>query len=557
MTQRPPSIDENAFYVAATKHHQAGQLQQAKNHYLAILNQNPKHARAIFGMGTMAMQVGQHEKAADFIKQAIKIGPDTALMHINLGAALRHLEKPEEAITAYDRAIKLDKNNSAAFYNKGRALQELEKFADARACYERAIEISDTDADAWVNLGTVQIETGDPDLALYSFETAARLSPNTGAPYGNAATVLFDRALYEIAMVLISKAVEVEPENFAYRLQLSNFLLTSGDLERGWADFDLRFIEGEKARKYRRSEPPPYWDGEDLTGKKILVWTEQGFGEEILAAGVLSDLMETGANCVVECSPRMVPVLQNAFEDVPVHSWTNHRETVDQANPPFDFQFPALSFLKTFRPSMDSIVSRQSVVKPDSQLLVELREKYEKMAAGRRIVGVTWKSKNSKIGPSKSIPLIELEPLLTKKDVFFVNLQYGDCTEEIENVRKSLGVDIYIDESVDPSGQLAPVFAQIAAMDIVLTVSNSNAHFAGALGTPAWMMLPKGRGQLWFWFMDRDDSPWYPSLSIFRQKSLPKLDEPAWPQVIEEVSVSFQTWLDKPLVKQTKSSPSS
>lgn len=549
MTPSLPRIDENAFYSSALEHHNAGNITHARDLYRAILTQNSRHTGAIFGMGTLAMQVEQNEKAVDYIKQAIKFGPATSAMYINLGAALRKLDQNKKAVAAYNKAIKLDNRNAAAFYNKGRALQALDQYAEAKACYQRALDLSDTDADAWVNLGTVQIELEESDEALYAFDKAARLDPTIGAPYSNAAAILFDRGYYEISMVLINKALEVEPENTEFRFQLSSFFLMTEDLERGWPDFDLRFTEVEQAKQYRRPEPPPYWDGanlEDLKNKNLLVWTEQGLGEEILAVTLVPDLIRAGIQFTLECSPRMVPLFQKTFPDLKIIAWPDHDKTVAAANPPLDLQYPALSLMKTFRPTLDKITHQPRLLQPDQDSVTRLRNRYEALAQGRKIVGLSWRSGNTKLGQKKSIPILQLEPILRNEGVVFVNLQYGDCSAELKSVRKKLGVEIFSDPEVIPTGDLEPVLAQIAAMDLVITVSNTNAHFAGTLNVPTWVMFPKGYGQLWFWFKDRPDNPWYPSVRLFRQAKNINRDPLAWPKVIDQVATSLEEWIENP-----------
>jgi tetratricopeptide (TPR) repeat protein len=551
MTRPFPRIDERAFLAAAVEQHKAGNLEQAKNLYRAILTQNPKHADAIFRLGTMALQVEQFEKAADFIKQAIKIGPATAPMYVNLGAALRNLEQYDEAIAVYDRALKFKINESDVYYNKGRTLQAAERLLEARECYEQALTINDKEADVWINLGLVQKDLDQPNTALHSFETAARLNPDLGAAYSNAAAVLFGRGLFEIAIVLMDKAIELEPDNAKYRFELSNFFLLLGDFEQGWKGFDQRFIYLIEALGAKRPSPPPYWNGEVLKGKKVLLWTEQGIGEEILCASVLPDIQKTGAKCMLQCSDRMVPIFQRSFPWLEVTGWKNHFKTVKETTPPFDFQQPALSMIKEFRPTLDSVAGHAPNLLPDVKLRDKLRKKYEKMAGEKRIIGISWRSRNIKFGDAKTTTLEAWEPILRVENTFFVNLQYGDCTSEIVALNEKLGINIFIDAEIDPLGDLDPVFAQIAAMDMVVSASNSNVHIAASMNIPTWSILPKARGLLWFWFLDREDSPWYPSVRLFRQKSIPAEGEFWWPEVINEVAAALPSYLAKPLAPRT------
>ena len=542
MKQPFPKIDEKAFLSAAIQQHAAGNLSQAKDLYRAILTQNPRQAEAIFRLGTIALQVKQYDKAEDFIRKAIKNGPAFAAMYINLGAALRNLKKYDDAIKAYKKALRFGTHDVDAHYNAGRALQDAERYEEAQERYQKALSLSDRDPDIWINLGVVKRQLKDDTAALHAFETAARLNPNLGAAYSNSAALLFDSGFVEIAMVLIDKAIEVEPENHKYRYELSNFLLLSGDLVRGWRDFDKRFEHFDNAKAHRRAEPPKYLEDESLKGKKLLLWTEQGLGEEILSSSIIPEIIEEGATCTFECSSRLVSIMKRSFPDIEIIGWKEHANAVKISSPSFDFQSPALSILSRFRPSIEETPHQTSFLKDDKELTQSYRKHYEKLANGKRIVGLSWRSKNSEFGESKTLPLLSWEPILKAEDVFFVNLQYGDCTEDLSDVKKALGVEIYQDPDIDPFGDLDPVFSQIAAMDLVISTSNSNVHIAGSMGIPVWSMLPKARGLIWFWFLDKVDSPWYPSVSLFRQKAIQSDNTDWWQDVLPEVAKAFHEW---------------
>ncbi len=552
MPRSMPRIDEKAFLIEAVSQHKSGNLERARDLYRAILIQNPKHVDAMSRFGALALQIENYEKALEFIEEAIEIGPATAIMYINLGAALRNLERYEEAIVIYDRALTFEENRGDAYYNKGRALQAAERLEESCECYKQALAINDQDVDAWVNLGTVQHKLNDLDEALHSCEAAARIKPDTSAAYSNASAILFDKGLYEIAMVLIDKAIELSPDNVEYRYKFSIFMLLHGQLERGWTGFDLRYAVEEKAKAFRRAQPPPYWDGEnieDLKGKKILLWTEQGMGEEIIFAGLLSDIRKAGALCSVECSERLMPIFKRSFDGVEISDWGSHDETVAWADPPFDFQYPAFSMLKAFRPSIETLVTHAPYISSDLVLRNQLRKKYESLAQGKRIVGISWGSTGAH-GATKSIDLNAWKPILTCENVFLVNIQYGDYAREIAEISAELGVEIFVDPDVDALGELDPAFAQIAALDLVVSISNSNVHIAGAMGIPTWLILPRGKGLLWFWFLDREDSPWYPSVRLFRQKSTPAPDQDWWPEVIDEVADALSDWVAEPLASR-------
>ena len=558
MTARLPRIDEHAVLTAAVRHHQAGELHQAKELYRAILTQNPRHAEAIFRLGTMALQLEQYEKAADFICQAIKIGKPTVPMYINHGAALRHLEKYDEAIQSYDRAIRMDKSRADAFFNKGRALQATSQWDKAKQAYETAIKLDPKDAQAWVNLGTIERELENFDAALQCFERAARLDPGLAAAYANAGSILFDRGLFKVAMVLIKHALELDPDNIEFRYRLSTYLLMFGHLEDGWRDFDTRFETVDSIRATRRPAPPKTWEGktlEEFSGLRVRLWTEQGLGEEILAAGTFGNLKDIEADFVCESSPRMVPIFQRAFPWMTFVPWDLKQTYLDTEAQLYDVQYPAHSLLKWRGGTLDAIASNTPYLQPRPDLLEEYQTKLRDMAGGRPIVGIGWESLHIKFGTEKSLPLGELGTALRTDDAFFVCLQHGDVREEIDRVHKEVGIDIYWDDSTENMKDLERALAVIKSVDLMISSSNTAVHMAGAMDVPTWLLLPAAYGLIWHWFLDTEVSPWYPSVRMFRQQSKPERGNPWWPDTIERTGDAFAAWLKDTRRPQTEAAP--
>jgi len=548
MTQRLPRIDEDAFLAAAVQQHQAGQLAEAKDLYRAILTQNPKNAEAIFRLGTMALQLEQYEKAADFIEQSIKLHTNPrAPLYINYGAALRNLERYDEAIEAYDRAIRLDDKRADAYFNKGRALQALGRLDDAASAYETAIALDPSDARAWVNLGTVQKDLEQFDEALGSFERATRIDPNLAAPYANTGSIMFDRGLFKIAMVYIRRALELDPDNTEYRYHVNTYLLMFGHLDEGWRDFDVRFIHLSSLRAVHREPKPPYWDGaslEALTGKKVRLWTEQGLGEEILAAGLLNDLRSVEAEFVCECTERMLPIFARSFPWMKFVKWDIPRSYLDE-DASYDLKYPALNLLKLRSGKVDDITSSAPFLQAKPELASEYSDRLRDLSGGKPVVGLGWESKHEKFGTDKSLPLSDLVNSVKSEEVVFVCVQHGDIEAEIDQVRNELGVDIKTFDSTDKMHDLEHAFALIQSLDLVIASSSSTVHMAGALNVPTFVLLPAAYGLLWHWFLDIDYSPWYPSIKTIRQKSNPDRTTPWWPDVLEQLGKSFPDWVSE------------
>lgn len=292
------------------------------------------------------------------------------------------------------------------------------------------------------------------------------------------------------------------------------FLLSQGHLAEGWKEYEYR-IKGEGRITYDRF-PVRRWAGESLTGKNVMVWLEQGVGDQIFAAGMLPDLIAIAESVTLFCTRRLVPVFRRSFPTVTVHrvgepvperirSWA------------FDCQMSIADLGLAFRRTLN--FEGKPYLKADPERVAELRAEYA--PNGERLVGVTWTSGNPDHGKAKSMDLTTLLPALSTEGTVYVSLQYepGDAGP------------LLLDPEVDQLLDLDAGLAQVAAMDRVITVSNTTAHMAGALGIPTTVLLPCGIGRLWYWHAQRTNSPWYPSLSLMRQ-----IREDEWTDVIERLT---------------------
>lgn len=540
-----PKIDEAETLNRAVGFHKQGKLKEAKDLYRLILTHNPRHVDAMYRLGTIALQVEQFEKADEIIGQAIAIGPATATMYINHGAALRNLEKHDEAVVAYDKAIALDPNRADAYFNRGRAMQSKHDQEEAIANYRKAIELNPKDAQAWINLGTSYTYSWQIMESFYAFETASRLDPTMSQSYTNMASNLVTLHLSELAIPLFDKALSVEPDNIYARYSKMNTLLQMGDLERGWPEFSARFDRFPES--YVRPPLPKPWDGVFREGECILFYMEQALGEQILALRTIPDLLKTGIRCVFECSARLVSICQRSFPEVEFISVEESGSYIEKSLDHLDYQHTALDLLQIFAKSIDDIPDYTPYLKPDPARVAHFREKYEKLAKGRRIVGFSWRSTNELLTLTKSAKLTDWYPILGNSDVLFVSVQYGDCEDDFQEYRKKHPVEFFVDSDIKPMENLEDAIAQIAAMDLIISISNTNVHMAGAMGVPTWLMLPSNAGKLWFWFTEGENSPWYSSVRVFRKKVKSDFENIWWPTVIDDVAEALRAWKIEPL----------
>jgi tetratricopeptide (TPR) repeat protein len=565
----------NALSLLGTVTFARNQLAEAEKLYRRAIAANPNAAGAHFNLGNVLSSLGDDADALAAYDKAIALDPAFIDARLNKGALLQKLARSDEAMVEFRRLVAAAPHDVRGHYNLGQSSRALGRFEEAELSYARVIALAPQHRDAYLalaeicerdrriaeaishtkaalaiqptpeiysNLGDLLRRADDYDAALQAHRLALKTKPDEPAflfNYGAAlfAAEFFDdaadafrrvltgdpdflRAYHGLAKVherqgrMDEAVAELErgltraPGNPDLVFQLALRQLTRGALREGWRNYEARFETSDK-RQAKRATPPPYWAGESLAGKSILVWTEQGPGDEILYAGMIPDIAARAARCVVECSPRLVPVFARSFSGIEVRM---HGSAVGAEN--FDYQIAIASLGQYLRGDFSSFPQRQSYLKAAPGRAAALRARYRARAPGQILVGISWRSKNEEIGAIKNTRLGQWRDILGVPGVSFINLQYGDCAAELADAERSSGVRVFDDAEIDPLRDMDDYFAQVAAMDLVISTSNTAVHVAGSLGIPTWLILPGRSGSLWYWFGGDLGVPWYPSLRV-------------------------------------------
>ncbi len=516
--------------------HRAGRLSEAEALYRRALAGDPNNAELMHMLGAVRCQQGDASGAILLIQRAIEKRPDSAPMYVNLGAAYRDNREPAKAIQAQKKALALQPKFPAALVNLGHAQRDLGHVQEAIASYRACLSADPANVAAHLSLGDSLKTEGRFEEAAEAYDTAMTYDPLNLDALRNIAGILQRFGWFHSSLALLARAAEAAPRNADLRRDYAVELLRLGRLAEGWAEFEHRF-EAQAQRILRRPSPPAYWTGEDLASKNILVWTEQGVGDEILYASIFPDVIARARQCVIACSPRMMPIFRRSFPAATITASTAGDSTLTP-----DFQIAAGSLGRYLRPDFESFPQHAGYLKADAEQVRKFRERYRTLAGDRRIVGIAWRSPAAEEGPRKSIDMAALAPILQTPGIMFVCLQYGDCGEDLATARRQHGIEIVHDVEVDALTDIDTYFAQVAAMDLVVSTSNTAAHVAGAQGLPLWLILPNRRGLLWYWFLARGDSPWYRSAKLFRDTDA-DLSRPWWEGVVARVADDLRRWL--------------
>jgi tetratricopeptide (TPR) repeat protein len=527
--------------LSAVRQHRAGRLTEAAWIYRQILTTDADQADSLNLLGMIAFQAGGHEVAVAMIRRAIAIktagnpiNDNQASYHSNLGTVLQAQGKLDEAAACYEKALAQQPELAEVHFNLGNILQTQDRLDAAVACYERALALKPEFAEAHHSMGNVLQLQEKLDEAVACYERALALMPGHAKAHYNLGCGLRALGKVDEALVQYGMALSFEPDYDQANFSKTLAELLKGGFTSGWRNFEKRW-QSKDHRTPMRAYRQPLWTGEMLASGRVLIWGEQGAGDEIMFAGLIPDVVRTGNRCLLDCDARLKPLFARSFPGVDVvsghHPENAVADNLEAHNPKLDItaHLPSGSLPGLFRATNAAFAGTKSpYLFADPVEREQFRARYSDADADRRrVVGLAWHTTNRKTGSQRSIDLPLFAPLFGRPDIRWVGLQYGDH-ESLENQAAAASVPILIDRSVDQLSNIDTFAAQIAAMDLVITIDNSTAHLAGALGVPTWVLLPFAPD--WRWLLEREDSPWYPTLRLFRQTK-----RGDWQSVVERI----------------------
>lgn len=449
----------------------------------------------------------------------------------------------EGALAHYDRAIAADPAFWHAHNGKGLLFAALNRFDEAIAAYKQGLAANAASFELHSNLGQALGRLGRAAEAIPHYERAIACVPPDNAFAVNALALNHAGALHDTgesarALEVLGDLIARAPDHVDAHYNRAQILLALGRYEDGWRElaWRLKHAAATNLRDGLFAHLKP-WDGDSLAGKKVLIWTEQGIGDEILTATMIPDALAAAKHVIILCEPRLVPLFRRSFPRAHVEVRTDPLPKCAR-DPAIDCQMSMAELGLAFRRDLAAFPKQSHVLAPDAARARALRARYAAYRPGDRIVGLSWASPmNLQMGWLKSNRLEAWHPILRTPGVTFVSLQYGDPREDIARVRAALGIEIVHDAAIDALKDMDGFAAQVAAMDLVISISNTAVHTAGALGIPAWVLLAEGRGRLWYWLKDREDSPWYSSVRLLRQTRAE-----GWTGSIERCARDLRAW---------------
>lgn len=528
-----------------------GRYHEALESHVQALAIKPDHPEALNNRGNALQALDHYEQALASFDRALATRPDYAEALNNRGNALQALHRPEEALESYGRAIAVQPDYAEAFNNRavalhglgrhgealancewalairpgyaealnnrGMALQALKRHEEALACYREAFAIQ-PDSTKALNLGNALQALDRLDEALAWFEKALSINPDYAEALNNRGNALQALNRHEEALQSYGRAIALKPNDVEAHWNEGLTRLALGDFERGWEKYEWRW-HNRKLKTPRPFRDKPEWLGtQDVAGKTVLLYAEQGFGDAIQFIRYAPWVRGRGAAVIVACHES----LRRLFQTV---EGVQAVVAPGQPLPAFDYCIALMSLPRVFKTRLHTIPAQIPYLSADEEQVARWRRRLSAYDDQLKI-GLAWRG-NPRFpsARTKSCPVERLAPLVASPGCAFLSLQKGEGASEVDELvwdnRKVL--------DLGELGTFSDTAALISALDVVITVDTAVAHLAGALGRPAWILLPFAAD--WRWLVDREDSPWYPTARLFRQ---PRVGD--WDSVIRRTA---------------------
>jgi Flp pilus assembly protein TadD len=461
---------EQAIKIALG-HYQSGRFAEAESICRQILAQQPGHLDALNLLSVLAAQAGRLDSAIELLGRAIAVNPNVADYHSNLGGLQQQVGRLDQAAVSLRRALSLQPNHAVAHYNLGLIFAQQGMFEQAIAAHRQALKLQ-------------------PDMVLALIAL------------GNALTRVRQ---FEQAGHAYRRAIQLKSDSVEAHWNYALLQLRMGDFERGWEEHEWRWHVRSSEFSPPQSFAQPLWNGGDLRGKTILLHAEQAFGDTLQFARYVPLVAQRGGRVVLQTYPELVRVLKGL---------QGAEEIVGRGTPlpGFGVHCPLLSLPRLFSTRLNTIPRQVPYLRAEPQLVEQWNRRLEPYR-GQFKVGLVWAGRQAQMdGGDRSIALAQLAPLSRiGVDVFF-SLQMGSPAGQAPPPGMNL---------IDWTGDLrdfADTAALIANLDLIISVDTAVAHLAGAMGKPVWVLLLYVSD--WRWLLNRDDSPWYPTMRLFRQRAI-------------------------------------
>jgi len=466
--------------------------------YRRSLALRPQSPATLNNVGNALVAIGQTDQAILAYRQGLEIQSDIPDLWGNLGNAFKRKRQMDQAIECYQKVLALSPNSAQALAHMADAMFEKRQYPHAMQCCLQALAADVTCPDAHNVMGNLRMVEGDIDQAIASFQQAMVLRRNDIDSCNNLGSAYYARGDIDKAIECYQSVISQRPDHAMAHWNFGLMLLTRGEYQRAWPEYEWRWQVNEF--NLRRNFNQSHWNGQNLDGKRIMLYSEQGLGDVLQFVRYAPLVAARGGKVIVSCQPELHRLLKSMPEISELHDWK-------QAPMRFDSHCPLMSLPGVFNSTVADIPSQVPYLHADPELIEHWKSR---MPEGVRKIGLAWAGRPEHFNDrNRSFPLSTFAPLAGAGGLWFTSLQVG------EPGRHERPPGLELTDWTDELKDLADTAALIANLDLVITADTAVAHLAGAMGKPVWILLAFMPD--WRWMLHRSDSPWYPTARLFRQ----------------------------------------
>ncbi|GJL81593.1 MAG: hypothetical protein DHS20C01_12270 [marine bacterium B5-7] len=503
-----------------------GRQEEAIGAYQLAIEKDPRNANYHLNLSQLYYDRHEWDKALAACRRAIILDSKSAAAYNNLGSVLRELGQPEQALSAFSTALQLDSKSASIYFNLGAVNQNLQQYTDARENFEQAVVLSPDWPSALMNLASMCVKSGDFDDAIKHYSRAIKLdnNPYLASAFTGRGAVHTRLSRWQDALADFEAAIRETPDHPDAHFANGILNLKLGRFNVGWREYEWRFAANSTSMNINANWHQPEWDGSTFRGKTLLVHHEQGLGDAIHFIRYLPGIKELGGKVILRCGPPLFRLFESV-EGIDERFSRKERSELEQAT--YDLQVPLMSVPHLLGTRFDSIPADVPYLTVDDELVASWRERAQ--TSGFK-VGLVWEG-NPDQGDNnnRSCRLDDFAPLADVSGVTFYSLQVGEASAQAKSPPAGMEFVDFTDNFTD----MADTAALIKNLDLVITIDTSVAHLAGALGHPVWVVL--WTNCCWRYLLDRNDSPWYPTMRLFRQHVTGDWTQPIQ-QITEELA---------------------
>jgi len=487
---------------------------------------NPNYPQIYYNLANTYNEINQYDFAIENYKKAAELDPTMCLAFNNLGITYAKKEQYDLAIESFKKAIEINPDFITAYNSLGITYYKQKHYELSIDVYKKAIELNPDYFEAYKNLGVSYLEIDCTKAIEYS-KKALLLNNNSKEVYNNLAIAYYKERAFDFAIENYHKALKLDPNFVEVYSNLSALHLIKGEFEKGWELYECRFSK-EGSRKIKIPElSQPRWNGESLENKTIYVYKEQGFGDTIMFSRYIPLLKNIAQKVIFRPQPQLKDLFEINFSEVEILN-----DSISDENIQFDTHIPLLSLPLMLKTDLNNIPSTEGYLKADSDKINFYKEKIatshptgapRNAGSGSFKIGIFWYG-DHRFVPEKSTDLSYFYRLAELPNIKLYSLQKGYGNEQLKNKPENIDI-VDLGSSFNDYSDTA---AAIANLDLVITIDTSVAHIAGAMNKPAWVLLHTENE--WRWMVDREDTPWYKSIKLFRQK-----EKDNWQEVFDRV----------------------